>query len=83
MPPTVQYDSSNVSLRLKTGSPEHLGELFANPRFILPERRPHHFCAAPIPLLFGRIPWIRVENLQRKNDWRVRIDRGTLNPSKR
>src|SRR5215469_9347223 len=83
MSPTDQDDSCDVTLRIEANSTKHLRELIANPCFVFFEGGAHHFCASPISLLLGRIPGIGVEHLYGKDNWRVRTDGRTLNPSQR
>lgn len=60
--PPVKYDSGDIPCSIQAGTRKHVAELFPDLPFIVSERRSQHFSAASLPLFFGRVPGIGVQN---------------------
>ena len=81
--PAVQDDSGNVPAGIEARGSKYLAELFADPSFIVHERRSDHLSTAPVPLAFGGKSRKRVQNFQTEYDGRIWADRGILDASQR
>jgi len=66
--PAVQDDSGNVPAGIEARGSKYLAELFADPSFIVHERRSDHLSTAPVPLAFGGKSRKRVQNFQTEYD---------------
>src|ERR1700691_2824409 len=82
MPPTVENDAGDISLRVESVAGEHRGHLLADLPFIVTKPSAQHFRAAAISLLLGSESRIGIENLQGENDGRIRTDGGISHTGK-
>ena len=60
VPPAVENDAGDISLRIKSVAGKHGGHLVADLPFIVAKPGAEHFRAAAIALLLGRESWIGI-----------------------
>src|SRR5947209_20336177 len=72
MAPAVQNKSRDIAAGVKSGRAKHCRELLPDLALIVAKRRGQHLSASAMALLLGGQARVRIQNLDREHDGRVR-----------